>query len=64
MEIRIDSVDGELIGTVDIKGKPDVWKSFSAKLNAKAKGVHNIYLVFKGEDANELFILDWWKMSN
>ncbi|MCQ2201445.1 MAG: family 43 glycosylhydrolase [Bacteroidales bacterium] len=63
VEIRLDSKEGELVGTVDIKGKAYAWKIFQGKLNAKATGIHNLYLVFKGEGSDELFVLDWWKMS-
>ncbi|MDP4203186.1 MAG: glycoside hydrolase family 43 protein [Bacteroidota bacterium] len=63
IEIRIDSKDGKLLGTLPMKATGDdlSWKTQSCKVNA-VKGVHNIFFVFKGGDGN-LFNFDWWKFN-
>jgi beta-xylosidase len=63
IEIRIDSKDGKLLGTLPVKATGDdlSWKTQSCKVNA-VKGVHDIFFVFKGGDGN-LFNFDWWKFT-
>jgi arabinoxylan arabinofuranohydrolase len=60
IEIRIGSIDGELLGVLEIDntGGWQQWASKSCKLK-KAKGIHDIYFMFKGESGN-LFNFDWW----
>ncbi|MDD3166516.1 MAG: glycoside hydrolase family 43 protein [Bacteroidales bacterium] len=60
IEIRLDAPDGQLLGTCTI-GQTDGWKTFSSKIQ-KVKGVHDVYLVFKG-GSDELFQLDWWMLK-
>lgn len=64
IEIRLNSKDGELLGTLDVNntGGLNNWKTFSCKVN-KVAGVHDLYFVFKG-DNGELFNFDWWKFNN
>jgi beta-xylosidase len=63
IEIRIDSKDGKLLGTLQVKATGDdlSWKTQSCKVNA-VKGIHDIFFVFKGGDGN-LFNFDWWKFA-
>ena len=63
IEIRIDSKDGNVLGTADVKstGGDQAWKTVSCKVG-KVKGVHDLYLVFKGGEGN-LFSFDWWKFK-
>jgi arabinoxylan arabinofuranohydrolase len=63
IEIRIDGKDGSLLGTLDVTstGGDQIWKTVSGKV-AKTKGVHDVYLVFKGSNGN-LFNFDWWKFN-
>ncbi len=63
IEIRIDSKDGKLLGTLSVKTTGDdlSWKTQSCKVNA-VKGVHDIFFVFKGGDGN-LFNFNWWKFT-
>ncbi len=62
IEVRLDDKDGELLGTLNVEntGGDQNWKTQSCKLD-KVKGVHDVYLVFKG-DGDELFNFDWWKL--
>jgi arabinoxylan arabinofuranohydrolase len=63
IEIRIDRKEGDLLGTVEVisTGDYQIWKTQSCKIN-KTKGIHDVYLVFKGGEGN-LFNFDWWKFS-
>jgi hypothetical protein len=63
IEIRIDKIDGELLGTLAVPGTggKQNWKTLSTKIK-EAKGVHDVYLVFKGDDKG-LFSFDWWQFK-
>src|SRR5450759_264604 len=63
IEIHIDGKDGSLLGTLDVinTGNTQSWKALSCK-GRKINGVHDIYLVFKGNEG-DLFNFDWWKLK-
>lgn len=60
IEIRLDNKDGRLLGTCPVKntGSLSSWASSSCQIE-KVKGVHDIFLVFRGE-GESLFNFDWW----
>ena len=62
IELRVDNIDGPLIGTVNIdaKGQGDLWKTITSAVS-DIKDVHDLFFVFKGE--KDLFNLDWWKFT-
>lgn len=63
IEIRIDGLNGTLLGTMDVKpgsGSRE-WRTQSCKLIKKG-GVHDLYFVFKGGYGN-LFDFNWWKFN-
>lgn len=61
IELRLDSRDGKLIGSLDIgySGGEEVYDFYSANVDG-ASGVHDLFLVFKGE-AGDLFSIDYWQ---
>jgi arabinoxylan arabinofuranohydrolase len=63
IEIRIGSVDGELLGTIGVKntGSETNWATVKGKVK-NVKGVHDLYFVFKGGEG-ELFNFDWWAFN-
>jgi arabinoxylan arabinofuranohydrolase len=63
IEIRIDSKDGKLLGTLNVSstGGEQSWKPFSCKVE-KMKGIHDVYFVFKGGEG-KLFNFDWWRFK-
>jgi arabinoxylan arabinofuranohydrolase len=63
IEIRVDSKDGNLLGTLEVKstGGDKNWKAQSCKVK-RVKGVHDIYFVFKSSE-NDLFNFNWWKFK-
>ncbi|MDR0982753.1 MAG: glycoside hydrolase family 43 protein [Culturomica sp.] len=64
IEIRLDGVDGQIVGNVGISptGSLDVYELMSSKVK-DAKGVHDLYLCFKGEKGKKLFDLDYWEFK-
>jgi hypothetical protein len=63
VEIRVDKVDGEVMGICKIEntGGLQNWKTFKTKVK-KVKGVHDLFFVCKGEQG-ELFNFDAWRFS-
>ncbi|UEG52250.1 family 43 glycosylhydrolase [Mucilaginibacter daejeonensis] len=61
IEIHADELDGPLIGNCDVRntGGINKWSLITTKIK-KMTGVHDIYLVFKGE-GDELFNFSWWQ---
>lgn len=61
IEIRLDSLTGTSIGSCRVKrtGSNQNWTTQSFKVN-KAKGVHDVYFVFKG-GAGDLFNFNRWR---
>jgi len=62
IELRLDRVDGPLIGTLPVSntGGDDNWREKTTAVSGAA-GVHNVYMVFKGTSAGDLFKLDYWQ---
>jgi len=61
IEIRIDSINGDLIGTVELVGTGglDKWETFSGPITGIA-GVHTIFFVFKTSRIN----VNWFELKN
>lgn len=62
LELHLDSMDGPLIGTMNIQdtGGDYSFKIFSTDI-ANATGVHDMFMVFKGEDKVSLAKFDHWR---
>jgi beta-xylosidase len=63
IEIRLGSVDGELLGVCKVKdtGGWQEWSMVKCKVK-KIKGTHDLFFVFTGGEG-ELFNFDWWKFK-
>ena len=63
IEVRLDSPDGKLIGTVEVAstGGWQTWATQHAALE-KTTGTHDLYFVFKG-GSGYLFNVAWWKLN-
>jgi hypothetical protein len=63
IELRLDSIDGPLVGTcpVLVSGDWQTWTTAKCDVSG-AKGVHDLYLKFTG-GSSYLFNLNWWKFS-
>ncbi len=61
IELRLDALDGPVIGILPVvkTGGMDIWRLQTTKVE-RTKGVHDLYLIFKGDDG-ELFNFDYWK---
>ena len=57
VEIRLDSEDGPLAGTMNIRPGSG-YKTESCSLKG-ASGVHDLFFVFKGDG----FTWDWWQIK-
>jgi arabinoxylan arabinofuranohydrolase len=64
IELRIDSVTSEVIGTLKVKptGALEKWESQSTTVSG-VKGIHDLYLKFTGSGA-PLMNLDSWKFES
>lgn len=62
--IRLDSINGVLLGTcfVNNTGGWQNWLTKSCKVK-NAKGVHDVYFIFKGDHGEKLFNFDYWKFK-
>lgn len=57
VEIRLDSVDGPVVGTMKLSATGGIFRDQSCSLKG-ASGAHDLFFVFKGEG----FTWDWWQM--
>ena len=64
IEIRLDSIGGKLLGTVNVPGTGgwEKWQTITTDLTAIASGHHDMYFVFNGRKGPKLFNFDWWEM--
>jgi hypothetical protein len=64
MEIRIDDVDGPMIGKISVPNTKFKYQEFTTALT-NASGKHDLYFVFKAgkKQKRNLFNFDWWKME-
>ena len=60
--LRLDSVDGPVIGTVTVKntGSVNKYRAFSSKVK-NAVGVHDLYICFSNTSGD--VHLDWWQFK-
>ncbi|MBN2590789.1 MAG: family 43 glycosylhydrolase [Sedimentisphaerales bacterium] len=63
IDVRIDSLDGRLLGRIDVENTGDwqTWKTLSCRIKS-VTGIHDLYLVFSGGNG-ELFNIDWWQFE-
>lgn len=61
MEVRLGSVDGQLLGTlrVPLTGGDDRWTVIDTEVS-KVSGVHDLYFVFKGDKPGRIMYFDHW----
>ncbi len=64
MEIRLDSKEGELLGTVKVPmtGGNDRWSLQTIDIK-KVTGIHDLYFIFKGKATNQIMYFDYWMFS-
>ena len=65
VELRLDMPDGELIGTLSVSytGGWTQWKEESTNIIGSVTGKHDLWFVFKGDGAEELFNMDYWQFA-
>ncbi|WP_338556819.1 carbohydrate-binding protein [Paenibacillus sp. KS-LC4] len=64
IEIRLDSATGTLVGTLNVSSTGGVqnWQEIETTVS-NATGVHNLFLVFTGSGASNLFNIDYWQFT-
>lgn len=65
LEVRLDSLDGELIACLPIPhtGGWECWKTLKTEMLIPITGTHDLYFAFKGRKGCKLFNFDWWRMG-
>ena len=63
IEVRIDSIKGLLLSEIKVPGTGgwENWLTLSNSVNNSARGVHDLYFVFKGRKGCKLFNFDYWQ---
>ncbi len=64
IEIRLDKLDGTLVGTLPVPntGGCETWKTLTTPIT-DAKGVHDVFFIFKGAATGNLFNYDNWQFE-
>ncbi|MBN2588533.1 MAG: carbohydrate-binding protein [Sedimentisphaerales bacterium] len=64
IELRLDSLNGTVIGTcfVPNTGGVQKWTMAYCSIN-EASGVHDLYLKFKGGRESNVFNINWWQLN-
>lgn len=65
IEVCIDSKDSKPQFTYEVKGTGSVddWANTAMDLTCNITGEHDVYLVFKGEESDNLFKFDYWQFG-
>jgi hypothetical protein len=65
IELRLDRVDGPMIGSMQIggTGAPDQWQEKETNVSG-ATGVRDLYMVFKGRGEPSMFDIDYWRFAH
>ncbi len=62
IELHLDSVDGPLIGTLPVTYTCGQWKIETTVVTG-ADGIHDLFLIFKGDSTGNLFKIDYWQFA-
>jgi hypothetical protein len=64
IEIRLDKTNGQLVGTLKVNstGSADNYQAMTCRVKG-AKGIHDLWFVFRGPAQKNLFNFDWWKFE-
>ncbi|MGG4146316.1 carbohydrate-binding protein [Paenibacillus algorifonticola] len=64
IEVRLDSVTGPLVGTLNVPstGGAQNWSLIETTVSG-ATGVHNVFFVFTGNGTGHLFNFDYWQFT-
>ena len=65
IELRLGDPQGRLIGTLDVPVATGegLWTKLTAHIS-EAEGVHDLFLVFRGDAGSKLFQLDAWQFEH
>lgn len=62
MEVRLDNLDGEILGSIAVPntGWVNSWQEETINIENNIEGVHDLYFIFKGNSDQELYDFDFW----
>lgn len=65
IEVRLDSVSGTLVGTLNVTstGGAQTWREVETVVS-NATGVHRVFFVFTGSGSANLFNIDYWQFTS
>lgn len=65
IEVRVDSLDGPVVATVDVPGTGgwENWSYIEVPAQIEVSGSHDIYFLFKGRKGPKLFNFDYWNFK-
>ncbi|WP_255742236.1 glycoside hydrolase family 43 protein [Belliella calami] len=63
--LKLDSYNGEVVGVLNIPylGDWDDWRTLVTNVEA-IDGIHDLFMVFEGNEPHELFRMDFWQFEN
>lgn len=61
IEVRIDALGNKPVSQLEVKptGSFDKWQEQSTEIG-DIEGVHDVYLLFRGDDESEVLRCDYW----
>jgi hypothetical protein len=64
IELHLDSANGPLVGTLPVSntGGESPWQTKTTSISGAA-GVHDLYMVYRGASAGNLFKIDYWQFE-
>lgn len=65
MDVRLDNLDGPIIGTVKVPltGGDDRFETVTVNVPNRITGLHNLYFVFNGKAEKDIMFFDYWMFS-
>jgi hypothetical protein len=70
LEVRLDAVDGPLVGQVDLPrtdrprgGRIQVYQAASGDVTPEATGTHDVFLVFRGEEGQAIGEFEYFRFE-
>ena len=65
IELRLDRVDGPMIGILQVgaTGAPGQWQEKKTNISG-ATGLRDLYIVFKGDSEGSLLDFDYWRFAH
>ncbi|KFE99065.1 glycoside hydrolase family 43 protein [Chryseobacterium luteum] len=65
MDVRLDSLEGPIVGTIKVPmtGGDDRYETVKINVSNKITGIHNLYFLFNGKAEKDIMFFDYWTFS-